>query len=78
MFFGSLGVALRSFVDFTNVRQNNSSKIKRQIERGEAKFDKAPSGDSGEPSFLEGWQDAEEAIEFLRASAFCRLLSCST
>jgi hypothetical protein len=38
---------------------------KQRIEAQEPPFDDAPFDDSGEPPFLEEWQDADEAVEFL-------------
>jgi hypothetical protein len=38
---------------------------KHKIDCSEPPFNRPPFDDSGEPPFLEEWQDADEAIEFL-------------
>ena len=53
---------LRRFYESTSLQ---FLEIKRKVENREAPYDSRPIDSSGEPPYLEEWQDADEALEFL-------------
>jgi hypothetical protein len=46
---------------------------KRKIEAYEAPFDNPSYDESGEPPYLQEWQDADESLDFLGQSCICHL-----
>jgi hypothetical protein len=48
---------------------------KRKIEAREEPFDDPPYDESGEPPYLEQWQDADEALEFLGQACLSHVAS---
>ena len=51
--------------DFYEKATRTFTETKRKIQVGDEPFDNPPYDESGEPPYLEEWQEADEALEFI-------------